>query len=74
LSDFKLRRETVENWVITQLVVVMTLEDRSDRFFRNVGKELPLLCLIAKKSVAYFFVNACSEQMKSYFGSTSFRI
>jgi len=60
-------------WVILLLVGVMTLEDKMDRFSRNVGKELPLLCVIAKKSPAFFFVNACSEQMKNYFGNISFR-
>jgi hypothetical protein len=60
-------------WVITQLVGVMTLEDRTDRFFFFFFKELPLLCIIAKKSPAFFFVNVCSEQMKNYFDNISFK-
>jgi hypothetical protein len=59
---------------ITQRVVVMTLEERTDRLSRNVGKELPLLCLIAKNSSALFFAKACSEQMKNYFINAFFRI
>jgi len=52
-------------WAIKQLVVLMSPKDRRDSFFQNVGKELPLLCVTAKKSAVFFFVNACSEQMKN---------
>jgi hypothetical protein len=37
--------------VITQRI--LTLDDGSDRFYRNVGKELPLRCEISQKSADF---------------------